>query len=59
MSALSKLQQLKISTKLSSVVGGALIALCVMGGIAIFATGKIQSLGMISIRKTARFSAWR
>jgi methyl-accepting chemotaxis protein len=45
MSALSKLQQLKISTKLSSVVGGALIALCVMGGIAIFATGKIQSLG--------------
>ncbi len=42
---MSALTKLKISSKLSSVIGAALIALCVMGGIAIFATGKIQDLG--------------
>ena len=45
MFAFAKLQRLKVSTKLSSVVGSALMALCVMGAIAVFAAREIQQLG--------------
>jgi methyl-accepting chemotaxis protein len=37
--------RLKISTKLSGVLGAALVALCVMGAIAVFAAREIQGLG--------------
>jgi methyl-accepting chemotaxis protein len=40
-----KLIQLKISTKLASLVGTALVTLCVMGAIAVYATGEIQRQG--------------
>jgi methyl-accepting chemotaxis protein len=36
---------MKVSTKLSSLVGGALAAMCVMGAIAVFSTLQIQRLG--------------
>jgi hypothetical protein len=42
---LAKLQGLKISTKLSVLVGGALLALCVMAAITVFAARQIQHLG--------------
>jgi methyl-accepting chemotaxis protein len=37
--------RLKISTKLSGVLGAALVSLCVMGAIAVFAAREIQGLG--------------
>ena len=40
----NSLKRLKISTKLSSVLGAALLALCVMGAIAVFATRQVQEL---------------
>src|ERR1017187_9883932 len=45
MLAFAKLQELKISTKLSVLVGGALLALCVMAAITVFAAREIQHLG--------------
>src|SRR5579863_7725072 len=36
---------MKVSTKLSSIVGAALLALCVMGAIAVYAAGEIRDLG--------------
>src|SRR5665647_3738986 len=45
MFAFTKLQRLKVSTKLSTVVGSALVALCVMGAIVVFAAREIQHLG--------------
>jgi methyl-accepting chemotaxis protein len=45
MVSFERLTRLKISTKLSSVVGSALLALCVMGALAVFAAREIQSLG--------------
>ena len=40
-----RLGRLKISTKLSGILGAALVALCAMGAIAIFAAQEIQDLG--------------
>ena len=45
MLAFAKLQELKISTKLSVLVGGALLALCVMAAITVFAAREIQHPG--------------
>ena len=42
---IERLGRLRISTKLSSVLGAALVALCVMGAIAVFAAREIQKLG--------------
>ena len=45
MSASSKGRRLTVSVKLSSVVGISLVALCVMGMIAVFSAREIQRLG--------------
>ena len=45
MSASSKGLRLTVSVKLSSVVGISLVALCVMGMIAVFSAREIQRLG--------------
>ena len=45
MFAFSRLKSFKISAKLSAVVGSALLALCVMGAIAVFAARETQRLG--------------
>ncbi len=42
---LSSLRRLKISTKLSSVIGASLVALCAMGAIAVISAREIQELG--------------
>jgi methyl-accepting chemotaxis protein len=39
------LRRLRVSTKLAGAVGAALVALCVMGAIAVFAAKQIQGLG--------------
>jgi methyl-accepting chemotaxis protein len=45
MSAFTKFPRLTVSAKLWSVVGTALVALCVMGMIVVFSVGEIQRLG--------------
>src|SRR5476649_2822963 len=56
MAVFDLLSRLKISTKLSAVVGAALVALCAMGAIAVFATGEIQSLGQNLAREGSRLA---
>jgi methyl-accepting chemotaxis protein len=51
------LKRLKIATKLSSVLGAALVALCVMGAIAVFAVREIESLERDRHDESVAFSA--
>src|SRR5665647_3341887 len=55
MFAFTRLQRLKVSAKLSSVVGCALVALCVMGAIAVFAAQEIQHLGYALYSENKQF----
>jgi methyl-accepting chemotaxis protein len=51
-----RLGRLKISTKLSGVLGAALVALCVMGAIAVYAAQEIQDLGQDLYAESDRLS---
>ena len=51
-----KIRRLRISARLSSVVGAALVALCVMGAIAVFAAREVQYLGQDLYDESAQVS---
>src|SRR5262245_50489631 len=57
MSALANIVRLKISTKLSALVGAALVALCITGAIAVFAARQIQHLGQELYVESERLSS--
>jgi methyl-accepting chemotaxis protein len=52
----AKFKRLKISTKLSGLLGAALVALCVMGSIAVLAAWEIQRLGHELYADSSRFA---
>jgi hypothetical protein len=56
MATITKIGRVRISTKLSSTVGAALVALCAMGVIAVFAAREIRDLGHDLYAENDQFS---
>jgi methyl-accepting chemotaxis protein len=54
---INSLRRLKISTKLSTVIGAALVALCAMGAIAVITAREIQELGRDLHAQAVEFSS--